>query len=76
MSGTYQNWSADAPGGLNESTAAVASGLAQAYAAVQGDQQAAHDFFVASGDAVVGGHPPVRRPGSQGDPDPQLDSSD
>jgi hypothetical protein len=76
MSGNYQNWSADAPGGLNESTAAVASGLAQAYAATASDQQAAHDFFVASGAAVVGGHPDVRRPGAQGDPDPTLDASD
>jgi hypothetical protein len=76
MSGNYQNWNADAPGGLNESAAAVAAGLNQAYAAVQGDQQSAHDFFVASGPSVVSGHPQVRRPGAQGDPDPQLDASD
>jgi hypothetical protein len=71
MSGNYQNWNAD---GLNES--AAAAGLNQAYAAVQGDQQSAHDFFVASGPSVVSGHPQVRRPGAQGDPDPQLDASD
>lgn len=75
MSGNYQNY-ADSPGGLNETAAAVAAGLNQAYAAVQADQQAAHDFFVASGDAVVPGHPAVRQPGAQGDPDPTLDAAD
>ena len=76
MSSNYQNWNADAPGGLNESAAAVAAGLNQAYAAVAGDQQATHDFFVASDAWVVNGHPDVRKAGSQGDPDPTLDASD
>lgn len=54
----------------------MAAGLNQAYAVVAGDQQAAHDFFVASGARVVNGHPDVRKAGAQGDPDPQLDAAD
>jgi hypothetical protein len=76
MSGNYQQWNYDAPGGIAETAAAVAAGLNEAYAATAADQQAAHDFFVASGGAVVGGHPDVRRPGAQGDPDPTLDAAD
>lgn len=60
------------PGVLDE----IRRGIEQAYQAVASDQRDAHDFFVASGSAVVGGHPQVRRPGAQGDPDPTLDESD
>jgi hypothetical protein len=76
VSGTYQNWNYDAPGGIAESAAAVAAGLNQAYAATAVDQQSAHDFFVASGAQVVNCHPDVRKAGAQGDPDPTLDAAD
>jgi hypothetical protein len=76
MSGIYQDQNESAPGGGAETRAQVAAGLAQAYQATAADQQSAHDFFVATGATVVGGHPDVRHPGAQGDPDPQLDSAD
>ena len=56
--------------------AAIAAGIEQAYAVNDRDQAEAHDFFVANGADVVGGHPQVRHPGAQGDPDPQLDEGD
>jgi hypothetical protein len=59
----------DGPDPLAEDMAAIREGLQQSYAATVVDQQAAHDFFVASGDAVVGGHADVRKAGAQGDPD-------
>ena len=78
MSGNTQDWNGQpgVPGGRLESEQAVRDGLSRAYSAVAGDQQSAHDFFVASGPAEIGGHPQVRRPGAQGDPDPALDASD
>jgi hypothetical protein len=76
MSGTYQNWSADSPGGLNESVAQVREGLATAYSAVQITQQEAHNFFVTHGASAAAGHQ-VGAPGRMGDPDnPLPDASD
>jgi hypothetical protein len=76
MSGTFFGASDDAPGGLNESTAAVREGLATAYSAVAADQREAHAFIVAHGAAAAAGHPDVRTAGKQGDPDPTLDAAD
>jgi hypothetical protein len=75
MSGNYQNWNLDGPGGLNESAAAVAAGLNEAYAAVQTTQAESHDFFVTHGAAASPGHQ-VGEAGRMGDPDPTLDSAD
>jgi hypothetical protein len=63
VSGCYQNWSADSPGGLNESTAAVAAGIAEAMSAVQSQQVVAAEFFTAYGQQVLGGHPGTHGPG-------------
>jgi hypothetical protein len=65
-----------APDPVAADEAAIREGVQQAYAAVQSDQREAAAFILASGAEVLGGHPPVRRPGAQGDPDPTLDASD
>jgi hypothetical protein len=59
MSGTYQNWSADSPGGLNESTAAIRDALAQAMTVDGARQTQAAQFIQDNGHAVSGGHPDV-----------------
>ena len=66
----------DAPGGLNETKAQVAAGVAQAYDAIAVAQQEARVFFVENGVDVVAGHSDVGRPGRAGDPDVQSDASD
>lgn len=76
MSGIYQNWSADSPGGLNESTAAIREGLAQAVSAVAVTQLETEAFLVEHGAAVIPGHSPVNQPGRQGDPDLERDAAD
>jgi hypothetical protein len=58
----------DAPGGLNESKAAIAAGLATAQSAYQVTQVVAATFIRENGHAVSSGHPPVNAPGRQGDP--------
>jgi hypothetical protein len=75
VSGNYQNWSADSPGGLNETVAQVAAGLNQAYAAVATTQVETAQFLVAHGPATIN-HAPVGEPGRQGDPDLSRDASD
>jgi hypothetical protein len=57
VSGTYQDWNADAPGGRNESAAAVAAGLNEAMQALQASQAQAKTFFTSYGDSVSAGHP-------------------
>ena len=69
MSGNYQSWNLDAPGGIAESAAAVAAGLNEAMAAVQLSQAEAKTFFTSYGDAVSAGHSDVNAPGRMGDPD-------
>jgi hypothetical protein len=65
----------DAPGGLKESKAAVAAGLAQARTAVSVTQVEAAQFMRENGhDAAT--HAPVGEPGRMGDPDPALDAGD
>jgi hypothetical protein len=76
MSGNYQNWAADAPGGLNESMQAVASGLAESMQAVARAQGEARTFFESYGPAVSAGHADVNAAGRQGDPDVTSDASD
>ena len=76
MSGNYQAWNADAPGGLVESAAAVREGLATAISAVHSTQLEAHGFYVANGGDVISGHPDVGQPGRMGDPDTTSDASD
>jgi hypothetical protein len=76
MSGTYFVVNQDAPGGIAETMAAVAAGVAQAYGAYATTAAETRQFFVANGRDVVGGHPDVNEPGRQGDPDPTLDASD
>jgi hypothetical protein len=76
MSGNYQDWSADAPGGKNESAAAVAAGLNEAMAAFATTQAESAAFMSAYGEAVLPGHPPVNAPGRQGDPDTAADAAD
>jgi hypothetical protein len=61
---------------LEVDQAAIAAGVAQAYAATAMTQQEAHDFFVDRGASVIGGHSNVGQPGRMGDPDPALDASD
>lgn len=75
VSGNYQNWSADSPGGLNESIAAVREGLSRAYSAVATTQVETAAFLVAHGPATIN-HAPVGEPGRQGDPDISRDASD
>ena len=72
----YIEGMADAPGGLNESMAQIAAGVAQAYAATTIAQGQAHDFYAEYGADVTPGHGAVGRPGAMGDPDPTLDAAD
>jgi hypothetical protein len=65
-----------APDVLGADEAAVREGLSTAYSAVAQDQQDVRAFIEAHGADVVAGHPFVRPPGRQGDPDPTLDASD
>jgi len=75
MSGTYQNWNEDAPGGGAETRAAVASGLAEAYAGIAMTQVESREMFVQHGAAAVSHQ--VGEPGRMGDPDATLpDASD
>jgi hypothetical protein len=76
MSGSYQVWNQDAPGGLTESTQAVSDGLATAQSAYQTMQVEAERFMAANGAQVLGGHSPVNAPGRQGDPDLERDAAD
>jgi hypothetical protein len=73
---TFDYRESDGPDPGIQDRADIAAGIEQAYRVTAADQQAAHDFFVANGAQVIGGHPQVRRPGAQGDPDPSLDASD
>jgi len=72
----YIEGMADAPGGLNETAAAVAAGLAQAQSAVSVVQLETAHFLTAYGGDVVAGHTNVNAPGRQGDPDTSSDASD
>jgi hypothetical protein len=76
VSGNYQSWNLDAPGGLNDTMAAVSSGLATAQTAVSVTQLETERFLTEYGGDVVGGHAPVNAPGRQGDPDLERDASD
>jgi hypothetical protein len=69
VSGNYQDWNLDAPGGRAESAAAVASGLNEAMQAVSLSQTEAKTFWTSYGDQVVAGHSDVNAPGRMGDPD-------
>ena len=69
MSGTYQNWNYDGPGGLADSEAAVASGIAEAMQAVALAQTEAKTFFTSYGPAVSAGHSDVNASGRMGNPD-------
>ena len=75
MSGTCQDWNADAPGGRLESEAAVREGLAQAMSALTVTQGKAARFMAVNG-AAAAAHEAVGRPGRQGDPDVSPDASD
>jgi hypothetical protein len=55
---------------------AIGEGLQQAYAAVASDQREAAAFILASGGEVLAGHPPVRKAGTQGDPQLGLEPTD
>jgi hypothetical protein len=68
MSGTCQDWNADAPGGRLESEAAVREGLRQAMTALTVTQGEAARFMAENG-AAAAAHEAVGRPGRQGDPD-------
>jgi hypothetical protein len=72
---TFDYRESDGPDPGIQDRADIAAGIEQAYRVTAADQQAAHDFFVANGAQVIGGHPQVRRPGAMGDPDPSLDAS-
>ena len=76
MSGNYQAWNQDAPGGLTESAQAIAAGLAQAQSAVATTQLEAASFMAAYGAEVLPGHADVNAPGRQGDPDVERDAAD
>jgi hypothetical protein len=70
MSGIYQAWNEDAPGGGVESRAAVAAGLAAAISATVTTQAQGHRFYTEFGVDVSDGHAPVGAPGDIGsDPD-------
>ena len=58
MSGSYEFFQADAPGGLNESAAATAAARDAAEARAARRQVEGHDFLVEHGAAVLGGHVP------------------
>jgi hypothetical protein len=66
VSGNYQNWNEDAPGGLAESAAAVVSATSSAVADMAASQVGAAAFMDAYGAAVVGGHGVVEGPGGVG----------
>jgi hypothetical protein len=77
MSGTYQAWSADAPGGGAAATAAqVQAGLAASAAAAASRQLDAERFILTNRHGALPGHAPVV--GSYGDPgsDPDLGTPD
>jgi hypothetical protein len=76
MGGPFPHGPESAPDPRPAVEAAIREGVRQAEAAVQVDQQEAAAFMNAHGAAVLGGHPDVRRPGRQGDPDPTLDAAD
>ncbi len=66
MSGNYQNWNADAPGGLNDTAAAVAAATSQAAADYQACQAGSAQFMAENGASVVAGHGRVEGPGGVG----------
>jgi hypothetical protein len=76
MSGTYETVNETAPGGLADTRAAVAAGLAEAVSAFHVTQVEAATFMREHGAAVVPGHADVNQPGRMGDPDIERDASD
>ena len=62
MSGSYETVNQGAPGGLDETAAAVQAGVASAQAAVAARQVDAGRFIVENGSAVVAGHADVGNP--------------
>jgi hypothetical protein len=71
MSGNYQSWNEDSPGGLAETAAAVAAGLAEASAGYAITAVETRELLTAHGPTVIT-HSPVGEPGRQGDPDVGL----
>jgi hypothetical protein len=67
----------DAVNPLEVDSAAVAAGVAEAYAANAANQAEAARFMRENGsDVGVGGHAPVGDPGRMGDADVGIDASD
>ena len=59
MSGNFDVWNADAPGGLNETAQQVQDGLASAQSVTLERQTEAGRFIVEYGGAVLPGHATV-----------------